>query len=129
MATKRVKDPDGIDKYVGSRVRMRRLMLDMSQTELADAIGLTFQQVQKYEKGTNRIGASRLHQIANALRVAPTFFFEGAPGQSKEYGNPLPDFMPAFASTSDGLALARAFMDLPKSLRRSIVALVEDLAS
>ena len=128
MPRKRANDPDGVDKYVGSRVRMRRLMLDMSQTDLADAIGLTFQQVQKYEKGSNRMGASRLHQIAEVLQVPPTFFFEGAPGQSKAEGKPLPDFVPGFVSTSDGLALARAYMRLPKGLKQRVLALVEDLA-
>jgi transcriptional regulator with XRE-family HTH domain len=128
MASKRVKDPDGIDKYVGSRVRMRRLMLGMSQEKLADAIGLTFQQVQKYEKGTNRMGASRLQQIANVLEVPPTYFFDGSPGQSRTHHNSMPDFMPDFTSTSDGLALARAFLRLPKTLRRSVVHLVEEMA-
>ena len=114
MAKKRTKDPAGVDKYVGSRVRMRRLMLGMSQGKLADAIGLTFQQVQKYEKGTNRIGASRLQQIANALQVPPTFFFEGSPGQARFDGKaPPPDFAFEFISTRDGLALARAFTKLP----------------
>ena len=129
MAKKRAKDPGGVDKYVGSRVRMRRLMLDMSQGQLASAIGLTFQQVQKYEKGVNRIGASRLQQIANALQVPVTFFFEGSPGQARVYGKaPSPAFAFEFISTSDGLALARAFTKLPSALRRKIVALVEDIA-
>src|SRR4026209_2157183 len=73
------KAPNPIDKHVGSRVRMRRMMLAMSQEKLGDALGLTFQQVQKYEKGTNRIGASRLQQISNILKVPVSFFFEGAP--------------------------------------------------
>ena len=73
------KAPNPIDKHVGSRVRMRRMMLSMSQEKLGDALGLTFQQVQKYEKGTNRIGASRLQQISNILQVPVSFFFEGAP--------------------------------------------------
>src|SRR5947208_124902 len=73
------KAPNPIDKHVGSRVRMRRMMLSMSQEKLGDALGLTFQQVQKYEKGTNRIGASRLQQISLILQVAVSFFFEGAP--------------------------------------------------
>ena len=68
-----------IDKHVGNRVRMRRMMLSMSQEKLGGALGLTFQQVQKYEKGTNRIGASRLQQIARVLSVPVPFFFEGAP--------------------------------------------------
>ena len=71
-----------IDKHVGSRVRMLRRMLDMSQTDLANALGLTFQQVQKYEKGSNRISASRLQHISQILQVPVPFFFEGAPAAS-----------------------------------------------
>src|ERR1700733_5418770 len=78
MIAKKVPNPT--DKHVGSRVRMRRMMLSMSQEKLGDALDLTFQQVQKYEKGTNRIGASRLQQIAHILQVPVEFFFEGAPG-------------------------------------------------
>ena len=73
------KSLNPVDKHVGGRVRMRRLMLAMSQEKLGDALGLTFQQVQKYEKGTNRIGAGRLHQISHILQVPVAFFFEGAP--------------------------------------------------
>ena len=73
------KSPNLIDKHVGTRVRMRRMMLRMSQEKLADALGLTFQQVQKYENGTNRIGASRLQSISHILHVPISFFFEGAP--------------------------------------------------
>src|SRR5471032_790567 len=73
------KAPNPVDKYVGSRVRMRRMMLGMSQEKLGNSLGLTFQQVQKYEKGTNRIGASRLQQISQILQVPVSFFFEGAP--------------------------------------------------
>src|SRR5438105_3475779 len=73
------KTPNPIDKHVGSRVRMRRMMLGMSQEKLGDALDLTFQQVQKYEKGTNRIGASRLQEISHILQVPVSFFFEGAP--------------------------------------------------
>ena len=69
------KVPEPVDRHVGSRVRMRRLMLGMSQTSLADKLGLSFQQVQKYEKGKNRMGSSRLQQIANILQVPVTFFF------------------------------------------------------
>ena len=81
------KAPNPIDKHVGSRVRMRRMMLGMSQEKLGDALALTFQQVQKYEKGTNRIGASRLQQISQILQVPVAFFFEGAPHLS---GSTLP---------------------------------------
>ncbi len=76
------KLPNPIDIHVGKRIRMRRLMLRMSQEKLADALGVTFQQIQKYEKGANRVGASRLQQIASALRVEVSFFFEGLPSPS-----------------------------------------------
>src|ERR1700747_2212023 len=79
MATLAKKAPNPIDKHVGSRVRMRRMMLGMSQENLGDALRLTFQQVQKYEKSANRIGASRLQQISHILQVPVAFFFEGAP--------------------------------------------------
>ena len=84
MTKKRVKGPNEVDRYVGSRVRMRRLVLGKSQTKLADAIELTFQQVQKYEKGTNRMGASRLQQVADALQVPVTYFFDGAPSSAQD---------------------------------------------
>lgn len=127
------KAPNPIDKYVGSRVRMRRMMLGMSQEKLGNALGLTFQQVQKYEKGTNRIGASRLQQISGILQVPVSFFFEGAPDMPSrgEFSEaPSPVYVADFLATSDGLALTRAFMriDDPK-LRRKIVELVEQMAS
>jgi transcriptional regulator with XRE-family HTH domain len=106
------------------------MMLRMSQTDLANGIGVTFQQVQKYEKGTNRMGASRLQQIADSLQVPITFFFEGAPDQFKLDGKAQsPAFVTEFLATSDGLALTRAFTRLSNSkFRRSIVALVEGIA-
>ncbi len=124
------KIPNPIDYHVGSRVKMRRMMLGMSQEKLGDALDLTFQQVQKYEKGTNRMGSSRLQQIANILQVPVTFFFEGNPGQTKIDGKaPSPAYVTDFLSTSDGLALTKAFMQIKDAkLRRSIVNLVEDIA-
>ena len=124
------KIPNPIDTHVGSRVRMRRLILGMSQEKLGDAIGLTFQQVQKYEKGTNRMGSSRLVQIANVLKVPVTFFFEGTPGQSKLDGKaPSPAYVSNFLATSDGLALTKAFMRIKDAkLRHSIVKTVEEIA-
>jgi len=129
------KAPNPIDKYVGSRVRMRRMMLGMSQEKLGNALGLTFQQVQKYEKGTNRIGASRLQQIAQILQVQVAFFFEGAPtvgagsrvdGMSEA---PSAAYVSDFLASSDGLALTKAFMRIADSkLRRRIVDLVEQIA-
>jgi transcriptional regulator with XRE-family HTH domain len=98
-----VKVPKPVDKHVGTRVRMRRLMLGMSQSALANSIGLTFQQVQKYEKGTNRMGPSRLQQIANVLQVPTMFFFEDAPVQAELDGKaPSPKYVSDFLATADG---------------------------
>jgi transcriptional regulator with XRE-family HTH domain len=121
---------DPVDKYVGSRVRMRRLMLGMSQEKLAHGIGLTFQQVQKYEKGTNRMGSSRLQQIANVLQVPVTFFFEGSPSPSSRSGGVTQHALVAdFLATADGLALVHAFMRISSTvLRRDIVNLVNTIA-
>jgi transcriptional regulator with XRE-family HTH domain len=127
------KVPEPTDKHVGARVRMRRMMLSMSQEKLGDALGLTFQQVQKYEKGTNRIGASRLQHISNILQVPVSFFFEGAPrppGQSNGMGEaPSPAYVSDFLATSDGLSLIKSFVKIKNSkLRRRIVDLVEHIA-
>jgi transcriptional regulator with XRE-family HTH domain len=128
------KAPNPTDKHVGARVRMRRMMLGMSQEKLGDALGLTFQQVQKYEKGANRIGASRLQQISQILQVPVSFFFEGAPsapghGAVGVSEAPSPAYVSDFLATSDGLALTKAFMRIKNSkLRRRIVDLVEQIA-
>jgi transcriptional regulator with XRE-family HTH domain len=128
-----IKSANRIDQHVGKRVRMRRMMLGMSQTELGNALGLTFQQVQKYEKGINRIGASRLQHLTSLLQIPISFFFEGAPslpGQSSKTSNaPSPDLVSDFLATSDGLALTKAFMRISDAkLRRCIVELVEQIA-
>src|SRR6204780_4757325 len=117
------KAPNPIDKHVGSRVRMRRMMLGMSQDKLGGALGLTFQQVQKYEKGTNRISASRLQQISAALKVSVSFFFEGLPEHDAEPSStPSPSYVPEFLATSYRLTLVKAFMRIKNPrLRRSIV--------
>ena len=125
------KSPNPTDKHVGARVRMRRLMCDMSQTELGDALGIAFQQVQKYEKGTNRIGASRLQHIAHILQVPVPFFFEGSPAASGVDAATLaPSYVDDFLATSDGLSLIKYFTRIKKpKLRRSIVDLVEQIAA
>jgi transcriptional regulator with XRE-family HTH domain len=117
-----------VDKHVGSRVRMRRMMLGMSQEALGGALGLTFQQVQKYEKGVNRVSASRLQHISQILQVPVPFFFEGAPGGAE--GAPgVPTYVNEFLATSDGVALTKAFTRIGDAkLRRQIVHLVEDCA-
>jgi transcriptional regulator with XRE-family HTH domain len=123
-----------IDKHVGSRVRMRRLMLKMSQEKLGDAVGITFQQIQKHEKGANRIGASRLQHISEVLQVPAAFFFEGAPNlleaHTPKNATASPDTFMDLMSTSEGLALAKAFMKVPNmKVRRRIVYLVEELSA
>ena len=124
------KAPNPVDKYVGSRVRMRRIMLGMSQEKLGEALGLTFQQVQKYEKGTNRVGASRIQQISEILQVPVSFLFEGGPSTIVGAGEGTsPTYVSDFLATSEGLALTRAFTRITDAkLRRSIVDLVEKIA-
>jgi transcriptional regulator with XRE-family HTH domain len=124
------KSPHAIDQHVGDRVRMRRKTQGMSQKKLGDALGLTFQQIQKYEKGTNRIGASRLQHIASIQQVPISFFFEGAPGSSYTLNEgQSPAFVSDFLATSDGLALTKAYMSIKNTkLRRSIVGLVTQIA-
>ena len=112
---------------------MRRLMLDMSQETLANELGITFQQVQKYEKGTNRISASRLQAISEILQVTVSFFFEGASqtafGAQKGAEAPSPDYVSEFLASSDGVRLAKAFTKIGDAkLRRCIVHLVEEIA-
>jgi transcriptional regulator with XRE-family HTH domain len=129
------KAPNPVDKYVGSRVRMRRIMLGMSQEKLGEALGLTFQQVQKYEKGTNRVGASRIQQISEILQVPVSFLFEGGPSGGLANANgfgeaPSPAYVSDFLATSEGLALTRAFTRITDAkLRRSIVDMVEQIAA
>jgi transcriptional regulator with XRE-family HTH domain len=128
------KAPNPVDKYVGSRVRMRRIMLGMSQEKLGEALGLTFQQVQKYEKGTNRIGASRIQQISGILQVPVSFLFEGGPGGTMNADGSSDATSPAYVSdflaTSEGLTLTRAFTRISDTkLRRSIVDMVEQIAA
>ena len=134
MASK--KQPNPKDIHVGSRVRLRRMMLGMSQEKLGESLGITFQQIQKYEKGTNRIGASRLQHIARVLSMQVSYFFEGAPGlvgQSAMDGMaepPATNYVVDFLSTSEGLQLNRAFAQIrdPK-VRKRVLDLVSALSA
>jgi transcriptional regulator with XRE-family HTH domain len=130
------KVPNPTDKHVGTRIRTRRMMLGMSQTNLADAVALTFQQIQKYEKGTNRVGASRLQQFAKILSVPISFFFEGAPTAqltgiktTKGDDEVTPAHISDFLASRDGLRLVKAFSQIAdRSLRRNFVGLAEEIA-
>nr|WP_325050348.1 helix-turn-helix transcriptional regulator [Hyphobacterium indicum] len=132
MAMKRnPREANQIDAHVGSRVRLRRQLMKMSQEKLGDELGVTFQQVQKYERGANRIGASRLYSLANVLDVPVNFFFDGltgvaAGGVAETEQSPI---VYDFIQSSDGVALAEAFSRIktPK-VRRRVLELVRSLA-
>jgi transcriptional regulator with XRE-family HTH domain len=126
------KPPNPVDVHVGGRVRMRRIEIDMSQEILGQHLGLSFQQIQKYEKGMNRIGASRLQQIATLLGVPVGYFFEGAPGghDEGEREQTMTGSFLEFLGTRDGQSLIESFSKISDAkLRRSIIDLVERMAS
>lgn len=119
-----------VDAHVGRLVRHRRLEVGMSQENLEDILRWPFQQVERYENGTNRIGSSHLMQIASVLGVTPTYFFKGAPTAVTISGNQQNsmDHVAEFVKSEDGVALMRAFIKLPKEVQRSIVNLVDMVA-
>ncbi len=130
------KEPNPIDRNVGNRLRMQRILLNMSQEKLGEALGITFQQVQKYEKGINRISASRLQQISQILNVPPSFFFQNATGKSTggDETKGVSDisasqYIVDSLSTSEGLNLNRAFARISEpKIRKRIVDLVTTIA-
>ncbi|AHB48284.1 Cro/Cl family transcriptional regulator [Hyphomicrobium nitrativorans NL23] len=129
------RKPNPIDAHVGTRVRLRRMLLGMSQEKLGEHLGLTFQQVQKYEKGVNRIGASRLFDLARVLGVPVQFFYDQAPADAVDAGpapgfaeQPTESYVLEFLSTREGLELNKAFVKIADSkVRRSVVDLVRSL--
>jgi transcriptional regulator with XRE-family HTH domain len=127
------RTPNPIDKHVGARLKMRRVTVGMSQSKLGEALNITFQQIQKYEKGSNRIGAGRLQELARVLCVPPAFFFEGAPASgAPATGFAEPEsstYVADFLSTAEGLQLNRSFALIrdPK-VRKRIIELVSSLA-
>jgi transcriptional regulator with XRE-family HTH domain len=129
------KKEQAIDSYIGASVRLRRLMLEMSQEALGAKLSLTFQQVQKYEKGINRISASRLFELARALRVPVHYFFEGLtnPDEPSSYealheDNPVSPYLD-FVSSGEGVQLNRAYLRIDDDVtRRKLLAMVEDIA-
>jgi transcriptional regulator with XRE-family HTH domain len=123
------KKANPIDAQVGNRVRIRRMLIGMSQEKLGDLLGLTFQQVQKYEKGVNRIGAGRLFEIARILGVPIDFFYDGVAAPVEGLANGTPPVM-EFVSSGEGLQLSLAFMKIkdPK-VRKRVLDLVKSLAN
>ena len=129
------KKPNPIDVHVGSRIRLRRNMLGLSQEKLGENLGITFQQIQKYEKGTNRVGASRLQAISAILNVPVSFFFEDAPGSNPVGPEGFAEdneatYVVDFLNSNEGVQLTRAFTKIsdPK-VRRKIIDLVKSLAA
>ncbi|AQX19173.1 helix-turn-helix domain-containing protein [Bartonella sp. WD16.2] len=123
------KKPDPIDVYVGTRIRLRRNMLGLTQEKLGEQLGITFQQIQKYEKGTNRVGASRLQAIAEIMDVPVSYFFDKGITQSVEgFAESESNFMD-FCSSSEGIQLMRAFTNiLDAKVRRKIIDLAKALS-
>jgi transcriptional regulator with XRE-family HTH domain len=121
-----------IDRHVGARIRMRRKILGVSQEKLADSLGLTFQQVQKYEKGANRVSASKLYEIAAALQTQVAYFFEGLADPSTEIdakAKGAEQFVHDFLMTPEGLELAGIFPRITRpAVRRRILDLVRSMA-
>src|SRR5258708_40229763 len=133
-ASKNRRGPTAVDIHVGQKIRARRIFLKMSQTEVADAVGITFQQIQKYEKGANRVGASRLQQISDALGVSPFYFFDGAPTVGKKAPAPNEGELSegaivSFLGTREGAALVRAFLAIKqKPIRQSLITFIGTLS-
>lgn len=119
-----------VDRHVGVRIRQRRLQLDMSQTALAARLDLTFQQVQKYEKGSNRVSASRLAQLAGVLAVPVSYFFEDAPSGATPRAQTLADGPASLLTDRVGVRLCTAFVEIQQpELRAAIISMVEQLAA
>jgi transcriptional regulator with XRE-family HTH domain len=123
------KAPNPTDKHVGARVRMYRIEAVMSQETLGKHLGITFQQIQKYEKGTNRIGASRLQQISEILNIPVASLFEDLPGATRNFAdNPIDEFV-EFLGTTLGQRLVQGFTKKPdKNVRTDLVRLIEGIA-
>ena len=125
------KQANPIDIQVGNRVRIRRMLIGMSQERLGDLLGLTFQQVQKYEKGVNRIGAGRLFEMARILNVPVDFFYEGVNAHTGQPGAADGESAPVmeFVSSGEGLQLSLAFMKIKDAkVRKRVLDLVKSLA-
>jgi transcriptional regulator with XRE-family HTH domain len=116
------KSPDTTDKHVGARIRMQRTLTGMTQEKLADILGITFQQVQKYEKGTNRVGAGRLLAISKALGVPVSFFFEGQAAEGETRASDVQSLL----TSREGIALAQAFVRIESdAMRQALVAMAQ----
>ena len=120
---------DHVDVHIGSRIRARRLQLGLSQIVLGEALGVSFQQIQKYEKGTNRVATATLIKIANVMEIEPGHFYHGAPGLSGKRNNGAPSEVDQFMSTKDGLMIARSFVAIAdEGVRHAVAASIERIS-
>ena len=125
-----LRKPSPVDAHVGARIRLRRKLLGLSQQQLAVQLGLTFQQVQKYERGVNRVSASKLYETAQVLQASVTHFFEGLEGETLIVTPPDGEMaVTTFLMTTEGLELAKLFPRIPKGrMRHQVLELVRTLA-
>jgi transcriptional regulator with XRE-family HTH domain len=128
MSVVSARSPNQTDFYIGKRLKMQRMACGLSQTDVAKRLGVTFQQIQKYERGVNRVGAGRLQEMANLLGVTPAFFFEDGPrhkpGQSEEASGTT-----ELLANKYNLALAQAYSKIrSRTVRRNVLELVEGLS-
>ena len=125
-----LRKPSPVDAHVGARIRLRRKLLGLSQQQLAERLGLTFQQVQKYERGVNRVSASKLYETAQVLQASVTHFFEGLDGEAAADAAPEGETtVTAFLLTTEGMELAALFPRIPKGrMRHQVLELVRTLA-
>jgi transcriptional regulator with XRE-family HTH domain len=123
--------PSAMDKYVGQRLRIRRLMIGLSQTTVADHLNITFQQVQKYEKGINRIGSGRLAEIANLLKVPISYFYEGGPTEIQNGKDTVPNkdlvLVNKLLTDPQGMRMVRAYLALDPIIQLGSVRLFEKI--
>lgn len=128
------KPPNPIDVHVGRRIRMRRVERQMSRTTLGGFLGLTHQQIEKYERGANRVGASRIQEICNVLEISPSFLFEDAPGAISPSSTALPHYLIDIMATAEGVRLVEAFgrikdPDMRQALARLLTAIAKNASA
>jgi transcriptional regulator with XRE-family HTH domain len=123
------QEPHLVDVNVGARIRMRRKAMGMSQTQLADSVGITFQQLQKYERGTNRVSASKLYGMAVTLQTSVAWFFDGMSSleAASDSADPRARAVQRFMASEEGVELATLMPKLPVHQRRQVLALAKIL--
>ena len=116
-----------VDEHIGARIRIARKAANMSQEALGDALGVTFQQVQKYERGTNRVGGSRLWELSKALNKTPNYFFEGLDSNADHSKSDMPELILLYLKTTDGIEFVKAIINVPKIQRKALLELIRTM--